>query len=68
MADREIVGVVWHTLSHQIDIIYGCGTREHVQGPHRLAAALAADAGLELMPARSGVVSWVRPQPDPEGR
>jgi len=64
MTEREIASVEWHEHSHHIDVTYLSGQPDRLEGPHQLAAELAADAGLSLVPTHNGTVRWVRPNPD----
>jgi len=57
---RQIVSIVWHGKTHQIDVAYDVGETDHLEGPHQLAAELAADADLSLVPTRDGTVRWIR--------
>lgn len=61
---RQIVGIVWHQKSHLIDISYNVGDADKLEGQHQLAAELAADADLSLVPTRDGTVRWVKKGPD----
>jgi hypothetical protein len=61
---REIVSIVWHGKSHLIDVAYDAGDTDHLEGPHQLAAELAADADLSLVPTRDGTVRWIKTSPD----
>jgi hypothetical protein len=61
---REIVSIVWSQKGHLIDISYDVGDTDQLEGAHQLAAELAADAGLSLVPTRDGTVRWVKRDPD----
>jgi hypothetical protein len=62
--EREIVSIVWHQKRHLIDIAFDVGETDQLEGPHQLAAKLAADADLSLVPTRDGTVKWIRTSPD----
>jgi len=64
MAERQITSIVWHQVGHYIDIVFVTGDPDRLEGPHELAAELAADSGLTLLPTRDGTVRWVKPNPD----
>jgi hypothetical protein len=60
---RQIVSILWHQKGHLIDVVYDLGDTDHLEGPHRLAAELAADADLSLVPTRDGTVKWIKRGP-----
>ncbi len=60
MAEREIVSLVWHRSDLQIEVGYAEGDPEHWIGSDVVAAVLAGDAGLSLVPSSDGGVRWVR--------
>jgi hypothetical protein len=60
MSDREIVSLVWHRRGLQIEVGYVEGDPEHWIGSDVVAAVLADDAGLRLMPSLDETVRWVR--------
>jgi hypothetical protein len=60
MADREIVSLVWHRSGLQIEVGYVEGEPEHWIGSGVVAAVLAGDAGLSLIPTSDDAVRWVR--------
>jgi hypothetical protein len=72
MADREIVSLVWHRRGLQIEVGYVEGEPEHWIGSGVVAAVLAGDAGLSLIPTSDDAVRWVRDpcscKADPAGR
>ena len=61
---RQIVSILWHQKGHLIDVGYDVGDADHLEGPHQLAAELAADADLSLVPTRDGTVKWIKRGPD----
>jgi hypothetical protein len=61
---RRIVSVVWHQKGHLIEVSYDVGDADQLEGAHQLAAELAADADLTLVPTRDGTVRWVKKDPD----
>jgi len=61
---RQIVSIVWHQKGHLIDVSYDVGETDQLEGTHQLAAELAADADLCLVPTRDGTVTWVEKGPD----
>jgi hypothetical protein len=60
MTGREIVSLVWHRSGLQIEVGYAEGDPEHWIGSDVVAAVLASDAGLHLMPSSDDAVRWVR--------
>jgi hypothetical protein len=61
---RQIVSVIWHQKGHVIDIAFDVGDTDRLEGTHQLAAELAADADLILVPTRDGTVRWIKKGPD----
>lgn len=57
---RHIVSVAWHQRDHVIEVAYDVGEMDRLEGPHRLAAGLAADADLAFVPTRDGIVLWTK--------
>jgi hypothetical protein len=61
---RQIVSIIWHQKGHVIDISYDVGATDQLEGTHQLAAELAADADLSLVPTRDGTVRWIKKGPN----
>jgi hypothetical protein len=61
---RQIVSIVWRQKGHLIDISFDVGGTDRLEGTHQLAAELAADADLSLVPTRDGTVRWAKKSPD----
>jgi hypothetical protein len=56
----EIAAIVWHRTGHEIEVIYVGSRPEHLVGSEEVATVLAADTGLEPVPAPEGIRRWVR--------
>jgi hypothetical protein len=65
MADRDIASIVWHEQGHRIDVKYFEGDAEHFSGSRDVAAVLAREEGLGLVPTPEDTVRWAR---DPDTR
>jgi hypothetical protein len=63
MTEREIVGIVWHQLGDQVDLIYVDGEADRLVGAQSVVAELAQSVGLTIAPTPPGTIRWVR---DPE--
>jgi len=61
---RQIVSIVWNQKDHLIEVAYDVGETDRLEGPHQLAAGLAADAALTFVPTRDGTVQWTKAGPD----
>lgn len=61
--EREIVRVVWKELGNRIEVIYADGESDRVRASQLVAADIAKDAGLTVVPTRDGMARWVK---DPE--
>ena len=60
MAEREVVAVVWHLHTHSIDIVYVEGHPDTLMGTRKMAGQMAEGYGLELAPASSDTILWVK--------
>jgi len=61
---REIVSVVWKELGNRIEVTYAEGESQRVRAGPALAADIARDAGLTVVPTRDGMARWEK-DPDP---
>ncbi len=57
---RVIVGVVWKELGNRIVITYAEGEPDRVRAGQLVAAEVARDAGLIVVPTRDGMARWVK--------
>jgi hypothetical protein len=57
---RVIVGVVWKELGNRIVVTYAEGESDRVRAGLRVAAEIAGDAGLTVVPTRDGMAQWVK--------
>lgn len=57
---REIVRVVWKELGSRIQVIYADGESDRVRGSQLVAADIATDAGLTVVPTPEGMARWVK--------
>jgi hypothetical protein len=60
MAEREIVGIVWHQLGDVVDLIYVDGGPDRLVGALPVVTELADSVGLVIVPTPSGTVRWIR--------
>jgi hypothetical protein len=51
---REVVGVVWKQLGNRIVVSYAEGESDRVRAGLRVAAEIAGDAGLTVVPVDQG--------------
>jgi hypothetical protein len=58
--EREIVSVVWKELGNRIEVTYAEGEPEKVKAGQPLAADIAKDAGLTVVPTRDGMARRVK--------
>jgi len=65
MSESEIDTLVWYEKRHRMVVTYGDGRPDRIVATERVAAMLADDAGLVLVPSPPGMVRWVR-DPDSE--
>ena len=64
MAEREIVSVVWHERDDLIYVIYAEEDPDRMVALQTVAADLAREAGLSMVPAPDGICRWVREPQD----
>ena len=57
---REIVSVVWKELGNRIEVTYAEGKSDRVRAGPAVAADIARDAGLTVVPTRDGMARWVK--------
>jgi hypothetical protein len=57
---REIIGVVWKELGNRIVVTYAEGESDRVRAGLPVAADIAKDAGLTVVPTRGGMAQWVK--------
>jgi len=60
MDQYHIDHIVWHELHERMDVTYIGREPDHVVADKVIAASLAQDAGLVLVPTPPGMVRWVR--------
>jgi hypothetical protein len=60
MAEREIVSIIWHESSDQVDLIYVDGQPDRLIGARAVVTELAESVGLVNVPAPPGTLQWVR--------
>jgi hypothetical protein len=61
MAEREIVGIVWHQIGDLVDLIYVEGSPDRLVGALPVVTELADSVGLVMVPTPPGTVHWARP-------
>jgi hypothetical protein len=61
---RDIVAVVWKELGNRIEVTYAEGESDRVRAGPAVAADIARDAGLTVVPTRDGMARWEK-DPDP---
>jgi len=57
-SQREIVGIVWKALGNRIEVTYSAGEPERMRAGERVAAHIARDAGLTVVPTGEGMTRW----------
>jgi hypothetical protein len=60
MGKREIAKVLWHRRGNYLNVTFAAGDREQLVGSWEMAAKLAEEAGLSLVPTADDTVRWVR--------
>jgi hypothetical protein len=60
MAEREIVGIVWHQVGDQVDLSYVEGAPDRLVGALPVVTELADSVGLTIVPAAPGTMRWAR--------
>jgi hypothetical protein len=69
VAERKIASIVWRQFDpNEIEIVYGDGTVEHVDGTHADAVARAESAGMRMVTSPLGTVRWTQDLPQKGGR
>jgi hypothetical protein len=64
MMDKyEIIEIVWRQVDHHIEVFYASGDSSLLVSSHEVAAKLAADVGLILVPSRDLTVRWCKSSP-----
>ncbi len=63
MAEREIVGIVWHEADDRVDLIYGEGEADRLVGARTVVTELAESVGLTMEPGPVGTLRWGRSAP-----
>jgi len=61
---EQIDRIVWHEHHQLMEVVYSERKSDRIFANELVAERLASDAGLVLVPARLGIISWVRP-PEP---
>jgi len=59
MSNRVILSILWHG-NHFIDVTYDVGETDLLIGSREMAADLAQDEGLVVVPTEDRTVLWVR--------
>jgi len=59
MSNRVILSILWHG-NHFIDVTYDVGETDLLIGSREMAADLAQDEGLVVVPTEDQTVLWVR--------
>jgi len=59
MSNRVIHSILWHG-NHFIDVTYDVGETDLLIGSREMAADLAQDEGLVVVPTEDQTVLWVR--------
>jgi len=57
---RDIIAVVWKELGNRIEVTYAEGDSDRVRAGPAVAADIARDAGLTVVPTREGMARWER--------
>ena len=57
---EQIDHIVWYERRHRMVVTYGDGEPDRIVADELVAARLAQDAGLVLVPTPPGTVRWVR--------
>jgi hypothetical protein len=60
VAEREIVSIIWHESSDQVDLIYVDGQPDRLIGARSVVTELAESVGLVNVAAPPGTLQWVR--------
>jgi hypothetical protein len=60
MEDLAIDSVIWRQLGNLIEVIYADWHSVQSRGDRLMAAKIAEDAALQIVPAPDGIAKWVR--------
>jgi hypothetical protein len=61
---RKISIIIWRQVApHEIELVYGNGESERIEGSHADAARMAETADLRLTPSPLGTVHWAQALP-----
>jgi hypothetical protein len=65
---KKISTVIWRQVApHEVELVYGIGDSEVVEGSHAEAARMAETAGLQLAASPLGTVRWAHELPKSGG-